>query len=265
MTLPKPRKAAEARPPRRLPLHEHIPMIDFTKTRQLSELFATERNNRNEGWRQQFYAAVVAAGMSTTQPAIIQGPDGFSYFQLLTQVSENEIKAFRLSDILDVYLEKGCGIVINPNSNPPDWVFTYGNLWSLKEFDNFEVKQDVITKTDTTIAEFPRGTVARETVKENRKLFVGQPSMTFFPSYARRVVKKFIAERFGVKEPSALLLADPAMTPNQSLVFSVFPEDFKSEKEYSTAVYRIKWFLPPHYVLTGIERDSDLAKSLRSF
>jgi hypothetical protein len=46
----------------------------------------------------------------------------------------------------------------------------------------------------------------------------------------------------------------------QSLVFSVFAEDFGSRKEFDEVMYRLSWFLPGHYGLLSIAKDSELAK-----
>lgn len=57
-----------------------------------------------------------------------------------------------------------------------------------------------------------------------------------------------------------LLVNDPRNSPVESLVFSIFVEDFANRTDFDDLMYRLAWYLPRHYGLVSIPRDSDLAR-----
>ena len=105
--------------------------FDLNQTALLTELFTVDRAQRDVKWIQRFYEAIVDASMASLPKQTLQGPDGFPYFILNTPKASESFTPFCISHILDFCLTHGLGVVINPAANPPDWVFTYGQLWSL--------------------------------------------------------------------------------------------------------------------------------------
>ena len=235
-----------------------MPKFDLSKTQQVQDLITVELAQRDQAWIGRFYAAIVDASMATPPDQVLTGPDGFPYFVLNIPPASQAFEPFCISHILDVCLENGFGVVVQPGANPPAWVFPYGRLWSLKEFGKFEVEQDAqgeSEKTDGT----PDGTGAK--TEGGNSVLVGQPSASFFPAYARKVIQRFLAEKAGNPDPGVLLLSNPQNEPPQSLVFSIFAEDFSSPEEFERVMYLLTWFLPVHYRMTSIPKDSELAKS----
>ncbi|HLW55164.1 MAG TPA: hypothetical protein VKW06_20210 [Candidatus Angelobacter sp.] len=226
--------------------------FDLSKTGELADLFATARAQRDQNWKQRFYSAVVDASMATTPQQVLRGPDGFSYFVLNIPPAGQPFETFCVSHVLDVCLDNGFGIVIQPDANPPQWVFNYGNLWSFKSFGKFEMERPAAPSE-------PKAPVASP-----QPLLVGQPSLDLFPAYARKAVKAFLVAATGNADPQVLLLNDARQDPPQSLVFSVFPEDFAGQSEFEQAMYRLTWFLPSHYRLANIPRDSNLTDRFAS-
>ncbi len=232
--------------------------FDLSKTQQLDELLKVPREQRDQGWQDRFFAVIVDASMATTSGQVNQGPDGLPYFVLNLPPAGQPFETFCISHVLDVCLENGLGVVIQPDAdNPPEWVFTYGNLWSLKEFGKFELEESGNLKSNGSSATAePSVDSAR-----GRSVLAGQPSASFFPAYARKVIKRFIAEKTGNLSPEVLLVNDPRSRPVQSLVFSIFAEDFPNHADFEDLMYRLTWYLPRHYGLVSIAKDSDLAKS----
>jgi hypothetical protein len=236
-----------------------MPKFDLSKTQEVQDLFEAPREQRDPAWIARFYAAIVDASMATTSTQLIQGPDGFSYFVLNLPPVRRHFEPFCISHILDVCLENGHGVVIQPEPNPPQWVFPYGVLWSLKAFGSFDGPE-------------PLGPGESEALKENSSaakpgsggpVLVAQPGEAFFPAYARKVIKEFLKAKTGNAAPDVLLVTDPRSRPAQSLVFSVFPEDFSGQQEFSDLMYRLTWFMPRHYGLISIARDSEMAKQFQ--
>lgn len=230
--------------------------FDLGKTQQVLDLFKVDRDDRDQAWREKFYAVIADASMATRADQVLQGPDGFPYFVLNLPPAEQAFETFCLSHILDTCLSEGFGVVIQPDPQPPEWVFPYGLLWTLKEFGTFEVTEP---ESGGEEADAPDGDASPSAAQS---LLVSQPSEAFFPPYARKVMKQFLEKKTGKSDLKILLLTDPSKSPAQSLVFSVFPEDFENPDQFRNIMYRLTWFLPPHYGLISISKDSEFVKSL---
>jgi hypothetical protein len=231
--------------------------FDLSKTQEVQDLFQVAREQRDDAWRERFYAAIVDASMAAPPEQILRGPDGFSYFVLNLPPVGQPFETFCISHVLDVCLDNGFGVAIQPDANPPEWVFPYGTLWSLKELGRFQMAPAWQPDAEKT-----SGSPAGESAPAGGgpKVLSGQPSPGFFPAYARKAIKRFLTEKTGNTGPRVLLVTDPCGVPVQSLVFSVFPEDFPDRKDFEDVMYRLTWFLPGHYGLLSIVKDSDLAK-----
>jgi hypothetical protein len=233
-----------------------MPKFDLAKTQEVQDLFAVEREKRDPDWIARLYSAIPDASMATTPDQVIQGPDGFPYFVLNLPPARQAFEPFCISHMLDECLKNGFGVVVQPEPHPPQWVFTYGLLWSLKEFGKFTVDQEPEGAAQDDVAPAPS--------LDGRTVLTGQPSASFFPAYARNVIKEFLKKEAGISTPEALLVNDPSGTPSQSLAFNVFQEDFEDQQKFENVMYRLTWFLPRHYGLISMAKDSDVAKGLQS-
>jgi hypothetical protein len=232
--------------------------FDLTKTQEVQDLFVTPRDQRDQNWRQRFFAAIVDASMASMPGQVVRGPDGFAYFVLNLPPAEQAFEPFCVSHILDICLNEGFGVVVQPDANPPQWVFPYGRLWSLKELGKFQVEMGVRPATEDSA-----GTAGDEEAEGDANILVGQPSIGFFPAYARNVLKHFLIRVTGNSAPQVMLVTHPRKAPAQSLVFSVYPEDFTSRQDFDDLMYRLTWFLPGHYGLLSIAKDAEIAKFLQ--
>jgi hypothetical protein len=231
--------------------------FDLNKTQELCELFKTPREQRDDAWKERFYSAVVDASMATTPQQVLRGPDGFPYFVLNLPPAGEPFEAFCVSHVLDICLSNGFGIVIEPGA-VPQWVFTYGNLWSLKEFGEFEIARGARpAKEDGTSSGRDTAAVAAGKLQP---VLVGQPSSTLFPPYARKTIRNFLVESAGEESARVLLLNDVREEPQQALVFSVFVEDFADPRDFEKIMYRLTWFFPSHCRLATLAKDSDLTQ-----
>jgi hypothetical protein len=189
-----------------------------------------------------FYAAAPEASLAAREQQTIVGPDGFRYFALYLPTPNQEFDAFCVEHILEVCLTSGMGCVIHPDQSPPQWVFTYGNLWSLRSYGAFDAT--------------PKQQESREELAAGRTVLMASPSEKFLPPFARDVLRRYL-EHVGVKTPRVLLINDARATPSQSLAFDCYPEDFANRDIYDAVMNRLKnWFLPPHYGLVGLPKNS---------
>ncbi|HLF90448.1 MAG TPA: hypothetical protein VI451_15980 [Anaerolineales bacterium] len=101
---------------------------------------------------------------------------------------------------------------------------------------------------------------SQETLPEGNQVLIGQPSETFLPSCARKVIRTYLQRMMALPEPGVFLLSRPGVTPAQELVFSVFPEGFASQEMFNGAMGALRWFLPRHYAVVSVPKDSQLAQ-----
>lgn len=231
-----------------------MPKFDLEKTQQVLDLFAVDRDDRDQHWRQQFYAAVVDASMSAPIDQVLRGPDGFPYFVLNPPQAQQAFEPFCISHILQTCLDEGLGVVIQPEPAPPQWVFPYGLLWALNAFGKFEVDESSDGSDETAAG-------SSKEVGSATQRMMSQPSESFFPPYARKVIRKFLEEKTGRSDVKVLLVTDPQSEIVQSLAFNVFAEDFENQEQFRNIMYRLTWFLPRHYGLVSMGKDSELARS----
>lgn len=238
-----------------------MPKADLTKTHELADLLFVPRDQRDPDWVRRFYAVIDDAGMTTTSDQILQGPDGFSYFVLNMPAPKREFQPLSLVQVLEFCLENSLGVVIEPQPEPPEWVIPFGQLWSKKQFGRFDLSLEPDPQsemaTEVRAPEVPGHLAGKQAV------LVGQPNQYYFPNFARDAVKKFLTSQ-GYQSPGVLLLSNPAQVPLETIVFSVFPEDFADRESFGNFMQHLAWFFPPHYRLSSISKNSELANNFQA-
>jgi hypothetical protein len=222
------------------------PECDITKTQVMVDLFKIPQEQRDDNWRQTFYENVQTASYACGNPQIFTGPDGFPYFILRTPEPSKPFESFCIRNMKDDFLlDKGFGVAINPGENSVDWVFSYGDIVNLhlnKEFfsktDNIEIENEV-------------------TIKKEEKVLIAQPSESFLPRQARENLKAFL-QSIGIKRPKIMMVCrtiDGQVI--QELAFNIFREDFQSLDQLNYRLKQISWFLPRHYVVLSLPKDTN--------
>ena len=213
--------------------------FDLAKTNALLELFATPRDLRDDAWRSAFKDAVVDASLAAPKEKVMHGPDGFPYFVLERPPIAQEFTPLCVSHVLGHCTSSGIGIVIEPGTEGdaagPQWVFTYGDLFSLRAYGTFAgdpADQD---------APGPKA----EVLEEGRHVKVGSPSEEFLPAWARRVLAQFLKSAANVETPGAVVMLDPTRAPSRNLVFNVHPENFEVAADFQQIMNMLSWFMPP--------------------
>jgi len=223
---------------------------DITKVGILLKLFSIDPDKRDDKWRNKFYANVVDASFRCETPQIFVGPDGFPYFSLLSPEPMKPFDSFCVYNLMESATNDGFGIAINRQGNSVDWVFSYGDLLTLRLTGNLY----------PAVASIPNRPPEKIAVSSGERVLTGAPSESYLPSYTRAVIRRFMQKSFGIAEPGVLLMHRPADPQPQQLLFSVFPEQFHSEEEYFNTLKWLSWFLPRHYSVTGISKASDLCR-----
>lgn len=223
--------------------------FDLEKTALLEQLFRVPREARDARWIRAMYAAAPEASLKTGSQQLINGPDGFPYLALYLPAESEPFDAFCISQVVGSCLEHGVGCVICPDQSSPEWVFTYGNLWSLHSYQTFD------RRPDAPEADEPTGI--------GREVMMSSPSENFLPGYARNVLTQYF-KRFNLNDVGVMLISDARATPAESLAFSIYQEDFESNEVFAQVMGRLKdWFLPPHYGLMALPKNSEYESYFR--
>ena len=219
--------------------------IDSDAGEALGELLEVPREVRDAAWQERFDEAVGLAPFIAGD--VMQGPDGFAYRVLRrAEPGAPTAKLTSLPAVAEDATEQGYGIVIDPDERgAADWVYHYGQLWSLREYQTFHGDPE----------DEPAGE-GSEQVAEERQIMVGQPSEHMFPLWARRIVAAYLKRVVGVAEPEVLVMVDPSARPSRNLVFNVHPEDFPDDAAFQMALQSLMWFLPPNRGVIAVSRNA---------
>jgi hypothetical protein len=216
---------------------------DLEKTQLIAELLLVPREQRNETWVEMLLANIPLASFRSGNPQLIAGPDGFPYFQLLLPESGKEFQCFVVDKMVnDFLLQRGYGVVINPDQGQPDWILTYGDIL------NYHLN-GVFFSTESL---FSKSINPEETVSEGEEVMVGQPSETILPKETRKLLRDFF-ELNGIMDPKVMLMMRKnGEEVSQDLAFNITPEGFESEEHYRNMMQTVTWYLPRHYSVVGL-------------
>ncbi|MCB0394440.1 MAG: hypothetical protein KDD25_07765, partial [Bdellovibrionales bacterium] len=137
------------------------------------------------------------------------------------------------------------GLVIHPEKQNPDYIFTYGMIWYAIQTGKF---------LEPTIESRELGAVAYD---KSEDFVIGEPTTEFLPESARSNLKKFLLDQ-GVYNPRICVLSGDG----KNFDFGVFVESLGNppEKEYLGISQALSWFLPQHYSISLIS-DADFRVS----
>ncbi|MDR2237832.1 MAG: hypothetical protein LBE92_17045 [Chryseobacterium sp.] len=222
---------------------------DLDKTSILSKLVQTPPAERDDKWQQTFLENIGHASFRCGDPQVVTGPDGFPYFQLFLPEPNQPFQCYVIDNMKDDFLlSSGLGVVINPTETRADWVLSYGDIL------NYHLSNSFYT---TTATDFSHET-SNETVTEDEKVMVGQPSEIILPEQTRKLLAEFLTSN-GMITPKILLMMrqrKDGAGVSQDLVFNVTPHHFKDENTYRSIMQAIGWYLPRHYSYVGMGEDT---------
>lgn len=198
------------------------------------ELLKIPQAKRDTEWENKF-ARVLPYGKFTVMFEDAKpGPDGWPYLFVKTDPEGTELGA----QLLNWLSTRGIGLAVNPEQSMPDFVLTYGMTWNFKERGAI-VTEDKGGRPETTRIEFKHGD----------KVFVGQPSEAYLPSYVRRILKQFLLDQ-GVMMPKMAIIQSDDKNNEQTqtdLAFSLESLGIPSADERAGVAEALAWFLPAHY------------------
>jgi hypothetical protein len=222
----------------------------FAKTSRLFQLFQVAPEERNPQWLAEFYATIPEAALRFSSEEQVEfGPDGLPYARLGLPIPGEPFNPVTMVELLPWITDSGIGVVFNEVDGNPWWVFPYGQMWTLREFGQFELP-----------APDQQQQSGWDELSENSQMTIGQPSDEYLPPYVRQAIRRFIVEGLGKDEPQVVLICPVDSPQALTLVLSVFPEDYPDEQRYTSIMHLIRWYLPTSYQLAGIPKDSPIAQ-----
>ena len=219
---------------------------DLEKTKILRALFAVPPSDRDEAWRNTLVANVGDASFRCGDPQVIEGPDGFPYFQLLLPTPGEPFQCYVVRHMIkDFLLEKGFGVVINASKPQPDWVFTYGDI------ANFHIRNEFYSSGDEW-----HNRRSSEVIQQEEKVLVGVPSEHVLPNEVRACIRDFLST-LGITDAKVCLMNRPRPEGHlQELVLNLTPGRFEKREHYEAVITSIRWFLPRQYAIICMEEQA---------
>jgi hypothetical protein len=200
----------------------------------LNEHLQTKEENRNQAWDEKFFKMLSESNLKIMAEDPQQGPDGWPYLitETLVEGRDEEQRVDSAQKIFHWLATRGIGLVVNPRRLPyPDYVFSYGMIWSFRE-TGFFMKYNA----HNPASDFK--------IEQNAAIKTGPASEEYLPKYVRKVVKDFLVDQ-GVFSPRILMVAVDGV--NYDLCFSLESFGNPPESEHQGILEAIAWFLPPHY------------------
>ena len=199
----------------------------------------TKDEDRNQNWDDKFFKLFSQCDLKMSSPDPQQGPDGWPY--LMTEVALQTTSGSESQDsaqkILNWLSTRGIGLVVNPLRSPyPDFVFSYGMIWSFRETGFFIKYED---RDESKL-------LSIDTIDQAK---FGPPTEAYFPIYARKILKAFLLDQ-SVFDPKILMVTTDGK--NYDLCFSLESLGSPKQEEHDGILEAIAWFLPPHYSLAII-------------
>lgn len=182
---------------------------------------------RDPQWENDFFMELSKSNLKLMSQDPQVGPDGWPY--MMTETGADAIEPAQ--NILQWLATRGMGLVVNPNKDYPDYVFSYGMVWHFRETGLF-----YRAKPEVSNGSFE--------LRDGAELHAGDADPRYLPQYVRSIVREFFRDQ-GVFAPKILVMSSDRV--NYDLVFSLESLGNPPVKEHQGIAEAISWFLPPHY------------------
>lgn len=205
----------------------------------LTNHLLTPEDNRDQNWDEKFFKLLSEANLQILADDPQQGPDGWPYLICeITDLEKNEDKKIDSSQkILHWLSSRGIGLVVNPKKLPyPDYIFSYGMIWSFREtgyfikYQNMNIDKQLVIDPDKNIK-------------------VGPPTTEYLPLYVRSIIRDFLRDQ-SLFDARILMISTDG--ENYDLCFSLESLGSPPESEHEGILEAISWFLPPHYTVAVV-------------
>lgn len=201
---------------------------------RLSNLLKTNSDSRDESWEATFLQEFPKQVVTIDSGVPSQEFDGWPYLH----VSSTQDGAEPVSKLIHWLSERGIGLILNSHKATPDYVFTYGMLWSFRSRGSFTGNLKLKTEEFVFDPAVPH--------------IHGPPSEEILPIFVRKVLKQFFLDQ-GIIAPKILVLSDDK---NQfDFCFSIESLGYPTANEQPSVLEALSWFFPPDYSLVLVREE----------
>ena len=183
-------------------------------TPTLDSLLDVPDKSRDLNWEVSFLDIFPNARVRLINDIPQSGPDNFPYLLL----ESNSLANKPALSIINWASQKGVGIVLNPQKEYPDYIFTFGQLWYF-----------------TTTGKFTNPASSSE---------------FNLPPHIRMLIRQFLNDQGVMKPRLAIMTTD---NRNYDLCFSLESLGSPPADEYQGILKALSWFVPGHYSLAMAE------------
>jgi hypothetical protein len=216
------------------------PNINNDIIENMNSICKVSHEKRDHTWTQKFIKSLSYSSLKIDNPKIITDSYGREYYNL-TQATDTD-NGILIKDFITQNIENGLGIAINGNKETSDWIFSYGDILDFHLHREF-YSDEIIN---------PFTGLVKDTIIGNNRLRIGQPSETFFPENARKIVREFL-ESFGI-DPKICLIIWIDEGNELTLTFNIVPQMFEKidSEQFESLLHHLKWYFPRHYKIASM-------------
>ena len=206
-----------------------------------------------------FQDAVWNASLSSLQPQVSLGPDGFNYLNLCVPKYGEPFDTFSLNYVAEKCLNGGFGVTIFLNEanfiqSKPEFVFSAGLLDSLFRFK----KLNGFTLDDV---QYPKPSKDNfHQIEEGAVLFSGKPSNKLLPIYTCKHIGN-ILRAYGFNTPKIALTYSEEF--GYFITLNCQEANFASKEIIEGVFLQIGWFLLPGIGITLMDRTMNIDHFIR--
>lgn len=234
--------------------------MNLSETNLAAHLQINE-DERNQAWEEKFFKLLTESNLQILAEDPQTGPDGWPYLicdiattVATTQTQSKQAKVDSAQKILHWLSSRGIGLVINSKKLPyPEYVFTFGMIWSFRETGFFIKYQGERTKNSLNKEAMQQQASKQFVIEQNSPLKVGAPTVEYLPPYVRAIVKNFLRDQ-GVFDARILMISVDG--ENYDLCFSLESLGSPPLAEHEGILEALSWFLPPHYAIALVSESS---------
>lgn len=188
----------------------------------LSNALSTNSELRNLNWEQEFLKTFVNSHIFLVEESVQIGPDGWPYLYLCTDIKQSYKSEDQVPSVISWAYENGVGLVLNTHKEKPDYVFSYGMIWS------FVHRGEFVNYTQPVF-------------KENAEIYLSPVSQDLIPLKVLSFIKNYI-QSAEVKRPRCALMTRDKI--HYEFAVSIESVGNPPQSEHQGIAQGISWFLP---------------------
>ncbi len=183
--------------------------------------------DRNSDWEQYFLENLKNIKVNIMQPDPVVGPDNWPYMFLQSDPQGQDF----LLNVFDWCMKRGIGVALNPQKEMPDYIFTYGMVWSFIKFGRLDPPLKMSNPGQAVL-------------EKGQKVISGPPTEEYLPLMIRAVINDFWKQQ-QVEEMKILVMSKD--NEHFDLCFSLDSLENPPVNEHKDICEAMSWFLPDNY------------------